>query len=233
MKRRTETGAAVLAVFVVTLASLGILVGTAPATSVSSTVIALPAVKKEPPKPVVKPKYVYRGDTTCTQMTNPGGRIKWEPSSNAGPWPTGGTVSLPTLGVTAPIVRVGVDTNGHMVVPGNARDVAWLDQGPIPGQTNNVVLAGHIAYSHVRGSFGGIQQLRGGDLVTIEMNGKKWQYRVVWSCLFDRNTESAQKIMGYTNVPSVTMISCGGVWDPGAGTHAKRAAVRAELVGSA
>jgi LPXTG-site transpeptidase (sortase) family protein len=232
MNRKAEFSAAVLAVFVVTFASLGILVGTAPATSVSSVVVALPAAKEVPVKRVVAPKPVV-GDSTCTQMTNPGGRINWQPSSDSGPWATDGTVSLPSLGVTAPIVRVGVNATGHMVVPGNARQVAWLDQGPMPGQTNNIVLAGHIAYSHVAGSFGRIQQLRRGDLVTVAMGGKKWTFRVVWSCLFDRNTDSAEKVMGYTTVPSVTLISCGGVWDPSAGTHAKRAAVRAELVSSA
>ena len=34
-----------------------------------------------------------------------------------------------------------------MEVPTNARDVAWFDQGPLPGRTNNVVLAGHIDYN--------------------------------------------------------------------------------------
>ena len=44
------------------------------------------------------------------------------------------------LGVKAPIVRVGVNSAG-MVIPHNAREVAWLDQGPFPGHTNNAVLA--------------------------------------------------------------------------------------------
>ena len=45
----------------------------------------------------------------CPQLDNAGGRMKWVPSADAGPWPTDGKVALPSLGVEAPIVRVGVD----------------------------------------------------------------------------------------------------------------------------
>ena len=41
------------------------------------------------------------------------------------------------------------------------------------------------------------------------------------------------RVMGYTDTPSITLISCGGVWDPSAGTHDKRVAVRGELVKAA
>jgi len=63
------------------------------------------------------------------------------------------------------------------------------------------------------------------------MDGKQWKFRIKWSCLFDRNTESADKVMGYTTKPSITLISCGGVWDAAARTHAKRVAVRGEFIG--
>ena len=165
-------------------------------------------------------------------MNNPGG-LRWRPTADAGPWPTNGTVQLPRFGVTAPIVKVGVNTSSEMVVPHNARDVAWLDQGPFPGDTQNVVLAGHIKYSRVLGSFGKLQQVVPGDVVVVLMDGKRWEYKVQWTCLFDRNTTSAERIMGYTEVPSLTLISCGGVFDSSAGTHNKRVAVRAELVRSA
>lgn len=169
---------------------------------------------------------------TCPQLNNPGG-LRWRPSADAGPWSTGGTVRLPRLGVSAPIYRVGVDTNSEMVVPRNAHDVAWLDQGPFPGDTQNAVLAGHIRWSGVPGSFGRIQQMSPGDIVVVELNGKRWEFQVRWTCLFDYNTDQAARIMGRTNVPSVTLISCGGVFSQAAGTHNKRVAVRAELVRSA
>jgi sortase (surface protein transpeptidase) len=163
-------------------------------------------------------------------MHNPGGQLNWGPTSQQGPTPTGGRIHLPTLGVDAPVVKVGIDGDNKMVVPHNASDVAWLDRGGIPGYTNNVVMAGHISYSRVAGSFMHIGNLRPGDKVSVEMNGHTYHYRVQWTCLFGRSTDRASQIMGYTTKPSLTMISCGGGWDAGAGTHTGRYAVRAELV---
>jgi hypothetical protein len=202
-----------------------ILVGTAPATTTVQA--SLLRVREDKVKTQLVRQATQAG---CPQLDNPGGRLAWNPSPNAGPFRTSGTVVLPTQGVQAPIVRVGVDTSGNMVVPTNARDVAWLDQGPLPGQTNNIVLAGHIDYNGVLGSFSGLQRLRPGDTVAINMDGKVWAFQIEWACLFDRNTTLASRIMGYTATPSITLISCGGVWDPSAGTHDKRVAVRGELV---
>lgn len=191
--------------------------------------LAQPVVESKARPPVSGPAVTATPE--CPQLDNPGG-LRWRPRPDAGPWPTSGFVQLPRFDVTAPIVKVGVNTAAEMVVPRNARDVAWLDQGPYPGDTNNVVLAGHIKYSGVLGSFGRLQQVNPGDRIVVVMDGKRHEYVVKWTCLFDYNTTLAERIMGYTEVPSATLISCGGVFQRSAGTHNKRVAVRAELVGS-
>ena len=219
---------------VVMLITLMLLVGTAQPMSVRASrrvvvdeVRVLSATAPVAPPP---PAAVQR-TPDCPQLDNPGG-LRWRPSPDAGPWATGGTVRLPKLGVSAPIYRVGVDMNHEMVVPRNAQDVAWLDQGPFPGDTQNAVLAGHIRWSGVPGSFGRIQQMAPGDIVVVELDGKKWEFQVRWTCLFDYNTDLAAQIMGYTESPSITLISCGGVYSSAAGTHNKRVAVRGELIRS-
>lgn len=212
------------AIFVAATVLLIIMVAASPTTTVQAS---LRRVKADIKKTQLRAQAAASG---CPQMDNPGGRLAWNPSPNSGPFATGGDVVLPTQGVRAPIVRVGVDTTGAMVVPRNARDIAWLDEGTLPGRTNNIVLAGHIDYNGRIGSFAGLQSLRPGDTVAVQMNGKVWAFEIKWGCLFDRNTTMASQIMGYTETPSITLISCGGVWDPSAGTHDKRVAVRGELV---
>ncbi len=224
--------AVVLALLLVT--TMAVYFGTRePAPALASAAVT---VVTAPPTEAPRVRVAGSGVATpeCPQLDNAGGRMRWVPSANAGPWPTDGKVALPSLGVEAPIVRVGVDTKAQMVVPKNARDVAWLDQGDmLTGPTQNLVLAGHINYSRRAGSFSRIQSLRAGDIVNVSLNGKKLQYRVQWTCLFDRQTTQAARIMGYTENPSVTLISCGGVFDRSARTHNKRVAVRAELISEA
>jgi hypothetical protein len=214
-----------------------LLVSDRPAPAAPLTIERIKASEpKTEEKPIVESAGVGRSvasgipSNECPQMTNPGGRLQWGTTAKQGPSPTDGHIKLTTLGVLAPIVKVGIDGANKMVVPHNARDVAWLDRGGIHGYTNNVVLAGHISYSRVAGSFMRIGSLRPGDEVKMDMNGEHYAYRVTFVCLFGRNTDRAAQIMGYTEKPSLTLISCGGGWDSGAGTHTGRYAVRAELV---
>jgi LPXTG-site transpeptidase (sortase) family protein len=166
----------------------------------------------------------------CPQLTNPGGKIDWSPSAHPDPVPTNGSVVIPSLEVQAPIVKVGIDATQRMVVPHNAREVAWLEQGGFPGKTNNMVLAGHIAYSGIAGSFNRIRDLRPGNLIAVTIGNQALTYKVVWNCSFSRDTGLANQIMGYTPTPSLTLISCGGVFDTAARTHTDRITVRAERV---
>lgn len=224
--RDHASGLIVIVSGVLTVGLVALLVGFAPPRTV--TTFAMNRVKTAALQ--APPEAVAQG---CAELNNPGGRIDWRPSAEPHPVPTNGRVELPALGVAAPIVRVGIDDSERMVVPTNARDVAWLDQGGIPGRTQNLVLAGHIAYSRVAGSFNRIGQLRPGDDVVLRIDDKTLRYRVVWNCRFDRDTTLADRIMGYTTVPSVTLISCGGVFDTAARTHTDRITVRAELVSDA
>jgi sortase (surface protein transpeptidase) len=163
----------------------------------------------------------------CPEMDNPGGiaRVVY-----GGPDPTDGSVSIPALGVHAPLVRVGIDGGTGMVLPRNARDVAWLDQGTPPGATNNVALAGHISWGGVPGSFGRIESLRPGSVIQVDLHGHTWKYAVKFSCYLPYNSPRGAQVTGRTDVPSVTLVSCAGTWNAWAGTHNLRIIVRAEQI---
>lgn len=220
-------------VAITVIATLALIIGAPSSIAVQAArVVATPAPKAvvtlETPKPA--PRAQYLPSDSCPGLNNPGGRISWIPSANAGPWDTDGTVAIPALGTTAPVVRVGVNTASQMVVPPGAHQVAWLDQGGIPGRTNNMVIAGHISWGGVPGAFGGIGGLRGGDMVYFTINHQKLTFRISWVCSFIRSSNLAPQIMGYTDEPSVTLITCGGGWDSYAGTHTNRIVARGQLV---
>jgi sortase (surface protein transpeptidase) len=221
-RRWTATALTVIALIVAT--TLTVVSFSPPKTTVAGISIERVVAPKPPAAAVA---------AGCPEMNNPGGRLDWTPVSDPGPVPTNGTVTLPSLRVTAPIVRVGIDADRLMVVPSNARDVGWLDQGGIPGRTNNVVLAGHIRYSGAAGTFSRLGELQPGAFVVVSIDERHLVYRVVWNCQFERDTNLVDHIMGYTKAPSVTLISCGGVFDTAARTHTERIAVRAELVSDA
>jgi sortase (surface protein transpeptidase) len=243
VRSRPSLLVAVGSAVVVSVVTLGLVVG-APngiAGQVRAASLATPTLRPlilETPRPAptavpwVEPNPVPLPprQSGCPQLNNPGGRVTWIPSDDAGPWPTDGTVSIPTIGTSAPIVRVGVDHESQMVVPPSAGPVSWLDQGGIPGQTNNIVLAGHVTWAGVPGAFHRIGDLLPGDMIVLSIEGRRMIFKTVWVCEFPRASTLAPRIMGYTDVPSVTLITCHGAWDSAAGTHADRIVARAELV---
>jgi LPXTG-site transpeptidase (sortase) family protein len=228
---------AAFAVVTLILAASTAAIRITPASSAQTvTALRVQATPKPPePTPVPIARNTGRGPVPpdCAGLDNPGGNLKWVPSANSGPWPTNGRVNLPTLGTDAPIVKVGINTAGVMTIPRTAKPVAWLDQGPFPANNNNAVLAGHISYSRVPGAFIRLGALKAGDPVLVTMDGKRWEFRVRFVCAVDFNTPLVEKLLGQTNVPSVTLVTCGGTFSRSAGTHLKRIVARAELVQTA
>lgn len=179
------------------------------------------------PRPVPREQFAF---PDYPPLDNPGGGIVWIPSRDAGPFATDGTVSMPAIGVRASIVRVGVNQRSEMVTPRNARDVAWLDQGPFPGATNNGVLAGHRNWSGRAGSFEKLERLRDGDPVVVRFGAQSWTFRVIWVRLYDPRNAPVDQLMGYTEHPSVTLITCGGTFNRRTRHYESRWIARAELV---
>lgn len=200
-----------------------------PADVVASRVVATPIPTPTPTPPPPEPEPARSAAPHCPELEGPGGGVVVH-AADPGPSPTDGAVAIPAIGVRAPLVRVGVTPAGEMVVPRTASDVAWLDGGSFPGTTNNAVLAGHHDWNRRLGSFYRLGDLREGDEVTVSLDGRSWTFRVAWVCSFDLDTPEAHRIMGPTDVPSVTLVTCGGVFDRRRRTHAQRVVVRAELV---
>src|SRR5262249_16151333 len=97
-----------------------------------------------------------------------------------GPWGVPPVkLSMPSLGVEAPIVPVGLEHDGSMAAPCAPDTVAWYERGPGMGVTGNVVLAGHINWAGRTPAFGFLDQLDHGDpILIIDAEGHGYQYAV-------------------------------------------------------
>lgn len=212
------------------LSALGIVAGRSGSEALAVSRVEATPVPTPTPTPPQEPERIGTGLVAnhCPQLDG-AGESPMVVTGASGPVPMDGAVEIPSLGVDAPLVRVGV-RDGEMVVPRTAHEVAWLDTGSFPGPTNNAVLAGHHDWSGRLGSFFRLAELRQGQEVVVRFEGRDRTFRVAWVCSFDLDTPEAPRIMGPTDVPSVTLITCGGIFDRRAGTHNQRIVVRAELV---
>jgi len=144
------------------------------------------------------------------------------------------------IGINAPIITLGLDTNSLPKVPNDPYVVAWYDFSAKPGQGSNAVFAGHVDWTvngqPVTGVFWGLRELDEGDIVRIILeDGSELRYRVTHSAAVEHNDPDGVKVMYPTPNDVITLISCGGTWVPNAsnplgGNYTHRTVVRAERV---
>ena len=140
-------------------------------------------------------------------------------------------VVIPRLGGSAPIVPVGLTEDEAMEAPSDPDTVGWYSLGPGVGTQGNAVLAGHADWGgHVR-LFGGLRELSEGDLVRVLDATGGWQtYAVEWSAWVDADIDPAA-VFHQGEREELTLITCGGVFDPATRQYLSRLVVRAVRVG--
>lgn len=145
-------------------------------------------------------------------------------------FPERGNLRIASAGITGPVVATYLDETLDMVIPPNHRDVAWLDYGSYPGPLRNVVLAGHRRWAGKQGTLWRLDAVAEGDEVTVDVDGRTHTYRVLWNRLYDPANAPVDELMGETATHSLTLITCGGRFDPANGHWTHRIVVRAEAV---
>ena len=138
------------------------------------------------------------------------------------------SLAVPKLGVDARVVGVGQDPDGAMGAPSNPDEVAWYTLGPGMGVGGNVVFAGHVDWGGQLRVFSGLRGLAPGDVVlVVDQDEHGYQYLVesVWAVKADG--APVEEIFGQTAEPVVTLITCGGAFNPATREYADRVIVRA------
>jgi LPXTG-site transpeptidase (sortase) family protein len=142
---------------------------------------------------------------------------------------------MPTLGVNARVVTLGVLPDGTMEAPHTPTDVAWYHFSAKPGASGNAVFAAHVDYIRYGPAvFYRLRELKEGDPVTATLeDGSRFTYLVVSSVIYDAETAPVQEIVGPARGRTMTLITCTGVFDRNVLQYDKRLVVRAELAATA
>jgi hypothetical protein len=144
------------------------------------------------------------------------------------------TIQVEKAGINADIEALDI-VNGVMQNPTGPWVVAWYRQTATLGEQGNVVLAGHVDYWNVGPSvFYNVRDLVAGDIVSLAgENDTRYNYAVEWSETFDIEQLTGGRlaeVVGPTDVPAVTLITCGGEFDYVNGEYLSRMVVRGTLV---
>lgn len=137
------------------------------------------------------------------------------PTFAAAAMPVPVRLDIGALGVDGAVIRsVGVEADGALEVP-PADEVGWYRYGPTPGADGSAVLAAHIAADGVDGVFRRLPELEPGDIVTVHFDdATSEEFVVVGRRQYAKEALPGDEIFGRTGVARLTLVTCGGTFDP-------------------
>jgi LPXTG-site transpeptidase (sortase) family protein len=142
-------------------------------------------------------------------------------------------LALPSLGVDARVVPVGVDPDGLMTVPDDVSTVGWYRFGSTPADDQGtIVVAGHVDdREQGRGAFFDLRAIAVGDEVEVRDDaGELTTWRVTGRRTFEKESLPIDELYERTGQQRLLLITCGGDFDRAARSYESNVVVEAVRV---
>ncbi|HEX4655973.1 MAG TPA: class F sortase [Streptosporangiaceae bacterium] len=143
-------------------------------------------------------------------------------------------VEIPVLGVKAPVMRLGRNSDGTVQVPplGNHNLAGWYDGSVTPGADGSSVILGHVDNYTGPSVFFSIKNLHAGDKVdVVRANGSVAAFAVDGVQKVAKAQFPTSDVYGNVGYPSLRLVTCGGPFDAGSGQYVDNIVVYAHLTG--
>ncbi|MFF8955041.1 class F sortase [Streptomyces sp. NPDC014894] len=132
-------------------------------------------------------------------------------------------VRIPSLGVDAPVMNVGLDAEGWIEAP-PPRDpnvAGWYQNGISPGQRGTSVIVGHVDNRSGPAVFYGLGSVRRGDRIEVpRLDGSEAVFEVYGVEVFAKDGFPAAQVYGDTGHAELRVITCGGGYSKADGYEA-------------
>ena len=131
------------------------------------------------------------------------------------------------------LVEVGLESDGKLENPKKWDIGGWFHRSARPGEDGNIIINAH--YDDNTGAPAAFWELKNvstdDKVFLVDSLGKVYTYKV--KDTFYVSISDPDRLRVFSDVQDkseLTLITCGGVWDPSEGTYNKRLVVKAELV---
>jgi LPXTG-site transpeptidase (sortase) family protein len=140
-------------------------------------------------------------------------------------------IVIPTIEVDAPVVAVGLESDGSMEIPG-ANEGGWYHYGVRPGhEVGSAVIAGHVDFAGQPGVFLRLNEVEIGQLVKVYDNqGKPHRFSVTERFQIDKDELPGPELFRADGRPVLTLITCGGSFNRKLRRYTDNIVIRADLI---
>ncbi|WP_079073593.1 class F sortase [Streptomyces sp. Root1310] len=134
----------------------------------------------------------------------------------AGQPPAPAEVSIPSLGITGPLMELGLDTDGTVEVPpaDKGMTAGWYTGGAVPGEPGAAVIIGHNDTRFGRAVFHDLHKItEGADITVTDTRGGTAHFSVTATESVSKGSFPTGKVYGPTKDRALRLITCDGDFD--------------------
>jgi sortase (surface protein transpeptidase) len=140
-------------------------------------------------------------------------------------------IAIPAIGVSAAVIRLGLEPDGSLQVPGDFDVTGWFTGGPTPGETGPAVIAGHIDSRRGPAVFYRLRDLKPGQEITVgRRDGSSVRFAVDGVARYPKDDFPTEAVFGPSPDPLLRLITCGGAFDRSRQSYRDNVVVTARLV---
>ena len=162
----------------------------------------------------------------------PTGPIEAAPTEGAASVAEPVSLVIPSIGVSASIVHLGLTSTGALQVPKTTAVAGWYTGSPRPGSIGSAVIAGHIDSVAGPGIFYRLAQIQRGARVYVRRaDGTLAAFRVTVVRQYLKDDFPTSVVYGAVPDAELRLITCGGVFDRSLGSYLSNVVVFARLAG--
>ena len=124
-------------------------------------------------------------------------------------------ISIPSLGVQAKIIKVGLAADGSIATPAAdpAEATGWYRLGPTPGELGTAVIVGHVDTDSRPAVFHKLTELSEGKLIEVNREDHRVAtFRVESVERFPKTSFPADRVFDTTDRARLALVTCGGTW---------------------
>lgn len=143
-------------------------------------------------------------------------------------------LSIPAIGLAdVNVGEISLTDQNRLGVPDDFEKIGWFKDGSKPGESGNAIFDGH--YDKKDGSpavFYNLGKLVKGDIISVsDEHGKQMDFEL-YDLGYVNVSDPVSASVAYddTDSPIITLITCGGVWNPKEHNYNKRLLVKAKLI---
>lgn len=136
------------------------------------------------------------------------------PNKVLGGIPNPVTLRLPSISLTAPIIKTGLEEDGSLRVPSSPDQTGWYTFGPKPGEVGPAVITGHYDSKLGPGALYNLKNVKPGDEISVVRDdGSIAIFKVDRFELYPQDNFATQEVYGSINTAGLRIITCAGTYN--------------------